>query len=570
MRFRVWAPVATKVDIVAGGKRYPMRPGDRGYHEGEAPLYPGDDYAFSLDGGDPLPDPRSQMQPEGVHGPSRIVDHMSFMWGDHDWCPDPIERWVIYELHVGTFTPEGTFDAAIGKLDHLRDLGINAVELMPVGAFPGQHGWGYDGVDLFAPHLPYGGPDGLKRLVDACHTKGIAVVLDVVYNHLGPAGNYLGSFGPYFTDVYATPWGDAINFDDAGSDAVRDFVIDNALQWIVHYRIDGLRLDAIHAILDRSAVHILEELSASVEDAIERLGRPVYLIAESDLNDPRVVTPRTRGGLGVDAQWNDDFHHALHSVLTGEDSGYYSDFGSISRLAKALTNAYVFTGDYSAYRNRRHGRPPAGRTGQHFLAYAQDHDQVGNRAAGDRLCHTISPGLAKVAAALVLTSPFVPMLFMGEEWAASTPFQYFTDHDDPELAAAISEGRRKEFEAFGWDPADVPDPQDPATFNRSKLNWDEIDSGLHKDMLEWHKELIALRRAEPALQPGDLAYVEVRCDENDRWMVVRRGPFRIACNFGDGEVTVDVRGDIVLTSDLPEVRDEGLVLPPESVSIVRA
>ena len=383
----------------------------------------------------------------------------------------------IYELHVGTFSPEGTFDGAAARLDHLVDLGVDVVELLPVAQFPGRHGWGYDGVDLYAPHDPYGGPDGLKRLVDACHARGLAVVIDVVYNHLGPAGNYLAEFGPYFTDRYTTPWGTAVNLDGPDSDPVRDFVVGNALMWVRDYHADGLRLDAIHAIVDTSAVHILEELRAQVEALAAELGRQVFLIAESDLNDPKIVHRPELGGYGIDAQWSDDFHHALHAVLTGERTGYYADFGSLDHLAKSLRQAYVYDGGYSPHRRRRHGRSPAGLPPTRFLGYLQNHDQVGNRATGERSSMLLSTGLLKVAAAIVLLGPFVPMLFQGEEWAASTPFLYFTDHDDPELGEAVSEGRRREFAAFGWSPEQVPDPQAPETFEASVLRWDERAAG---------------------------------------------------------------------------------------------
>ena len=434
---------------------------------------PGTDYAFRLDGGPPLPDPRSVWQPQGVHGPSRVLDHGAFPWTDGRWQQGPLPSAVLYELHVGTFTPEGTFEAAIARLDHLVDLGITHVELMPVAEFPGSRGWGYDGVDLYAPHHAYGGPEGLKRLVNACHAKGFAVLLDVVYNHLGPAGNYLERFGPYFTARHQTPWGPAVNLDGPGSDEVRRFFCDNALMWLRDYHLDGLRLDAVHALVDTSAVSFLEQLAAEVHALEAHLGRHLVLIAESDLNDPRVVRPPELGGYGLGAQWSDDFHHALHTVLTGERDGYYADFGSLADLAKALTGTFVYDGRYSHFRGRRHGRPTAGLTGDHFLGYLQNHDQIGNRAQGERSSHLPNSGRLKIAAALVLTSPFIPLLFQGEEWGASTPFQYFTDHDDPELGRAVREGRRVEFAGFGWAPEAIPDPQDPATFARSKLDWQE-------------------------------------------------------------------------------------------------
>ncbi|MGZ3678250.1 MAG: malto-oligosyltrehalose trehalohydrolase, partial [Ktedonobacterales bacterium] len=458
--FCVWAPNAHRVAVQTLGERVPMNAGERGWWRVEvATATPGTDYQFVLDGGEALPDPRSQWQPHGVFGPSRVVDHSLFHWNDAGWQAPPLESALIYELHVGTFTPAGTFDAAIARLDHLKDLGVTHVELMPVNEFPGMRGWGYDGVDLSAPHSAYGGPDGLKRLVDACHARGLAVLLDVVYNHLGPSGNYLSRFGPYFTDRYHTPWGPAMNLDGAQSDEVRRFLCDNALIWLRDYHLDGLRLDAVHAFYDTSAIHLLEQLAEEVAELQSHLGRHLVLIAESDLNDPRVVRSREVGGYGLDAQWSDDFHHALHAVLTGEQSGYYADYGTLADLAHALEHAYVYDGRYSASRKRHHGRPTTSLPGHRFLGYMQTHDQVGNRARGERSSALLSPRRLKVAAALVLTAPFVPMLFQGEEWGATTPFQYFTDHQDANLARAVSEGRRNEFAAFGWNPDDVPDPQ---------------------------------------------------------------------------------------------------------------
>src|ERR1700722_13382288 len=411
---------------------------------------PGADYAFVIDGAEPpVPDPRSQSQPHGVHGRSRFVDHSAFPWTDSGWKAPALDSAIVYELHVGTFTAAATFDAAIDRLGYLKDLGVTHVELMPVAEFSGDRGWGYDGVDLFAPHHAYGGPDGLKRLVDACHARGLAVLIDVVYNHLGPSGNYLPRFGPYLTHRHSTPWGDAVNFDGRGSDEVRRLFCDNALMWLRDYHCDGLRIDAVHAIIDTSAIHFLEQLASEVAALERELGRRLVLIAESDLNDSRIVRARELGGYGIDAQWSDDFHHALHCVLTGERAGYYSDFGTIADLAKALRHAWVYDGRYSNHRGRPHGRSPAGLSGHHFLGYAQTHDQVGNRAKGERSSHLMSIARLKIGAAIVLCAPFIPMLFQGEEFGADTPFQYFTNHEEPELAKAVSEGRRKEFAAFG-------------------------------------------------------------------------------------------------------------------------
>jgi len=503
-----------------------------------------------------------------VHGPSRLVDHAAFAWTDDGWEGGvPLAEAVIYELHVDTFCPEATYEGVIPRLDHLVDLGVTAVELLPVAEYPGRWGWGYDGVDLYAPNSVDGGPEGLKRLVDACHAKGLSVIFDVVYNHLGPSGNYLGEYGPYFTDRYGTPWGEAVNLDGADSDPVRDFVLDNALMWLRDYHADGLRLDAVHAIVDTSATHILEELAGRVDGLGAETGRARFLIAESDLNDPRVVADREVGGFGIDAQWSDDFHHALHAALTGERAGYYADFGSIGHLAKAMRQAFVYDGSYSTHRRRRHGRTPVGIPSTRFLGYLQNHDQVGNRAMGERSSSLLSDGLLRVAAALVLLGPAVPMLFQGEEWGASTPFLYFTDHDDPELGKAVTEGRRREFASFGWDPSDVPDPQDPETFRRSKLDWDEVARPPHVGLLDWHRRLIALRRSTPVLG----AEVRVDYDEDGRWLVMTRERLTAACNLGPGAATVPVPSGKVELSSGPDASfdDDSAVLPPESVIVLR-
>jgi maltooligosyltrehalose trehalohydrolase len=569
--FRVWAKSAREVAVEVRGEQVPMAPvGDRGWYEADvADAGAGSDYRYVLDGSDGLPDPRSAHQPAGVHGPSRVVDHGDFGWTDGDWRGVHLPSAVIYELHVGTFTPEGTFDAATERLDHLVDLGIDAVELLPVAQFSGSRGWGYDGVDLYAPHHPYGGPEGLKRLVDACHRRGIGVVIDVVYNHLGPAGNYLGRFGPYFTDRYATPWGQAVNLDGPGSEQVRRFFVDNAVMWLEDYHCDGLRLDAVHAILDTSAVHLLEQLAVRVEDLAAQLGRNLFLIAESDLNDPRVVRRREVGGYGIDAQWSDDFHHAIHAVLTGETTGYYKDFGTMAALATAFERAFVHAGEYSSYRQRRHGRLDLTLSGHRFLGYSQNHDQVGNRAAGERTAALVSAGRLHVAAVLVLASPFVPLLFQGEEWGATTPFQYFTDHEDPELGEAVSAGRRREFAAFGWSPEDVPDPQDPATFERSKLDWSEAERQPHRGLLEWYRRLIRLRREVPELAAGRLDRVRTSYDEEGRWLVVERGGVTVACNLGIQDLRLPVPGRLLAASDAGVSVDDGTVrLPPDSVGLL--
>lgn len=534
----------------------------------------GADYAFIRDNGSALPDPRSQWQPEGVHRLSRVLDHRTFNWEDDGWQPPPLAAGIVYELHTGTFTPEGTFDGVIDRLDYLTDLGVTHVELMPVNGFSGTRNWGYDGVNLFAPQESYGGPEGLKRLVNACHVRGLGVLLDVVYNHLGPEGNYLEHFGPYFTERYTSPWGKAVNFDGPYSDEVRSFFCDNALMWLRDYHFDGLRIDAIHGIFDMSAVHILEQLAVEVKVLEHELGRTLTLIAESDLNDPRVIRPRKIGGYGIDAQWNDDFHHAIHTVLTGEDTGYYIDFGSVGDLAKALTDAFVNDGRYSTFRKRSHGRPVGDLSGHKFLGYAQTHDQVGNRARGDRLSSIVSIGKVKIAAALVFLSPFTPMLFQGEEWAASTPFLYFTDHQDSDLAEAVRQGRRREFASFEWKPEDIPDPQAIETFERSKLNWDESIREPHAIVSEWSRRLIEIRRSYPELTDGHRASVNVRFDEDEKWLTLRRGSIIGAFNMSGHERAVELDSDtectILLASD-ETIRQDGstLVLPRESVAVCR-
>ena len=565
---RVWAPEAQRVDLHQGTDITAMSAADDGWWVVEADADRA--YGFALDGGPVLPDPRSRWQPDGVHGLSRCVDPDSFDWQATAWQGRALLGRVVYELHVGTFTDAGTFDDAIEHLDHLVDLGVDFVELLPVAAFPGGHGWGYDGVFPYAVHDAYGGPHGLARFVDACHLRGIGVLLDVVFNHLGPDGNVLMHFGPYFTDIYATPWGPAVNFGGRGSDEVRRYFIDNALMWLRDYRIDGLRLDAIHAIVDDTATHLLEQLAIEVAELSVAVGRPLSLIAESDLNDPRIVVSRDAGGYGIDAQWSDDFHHALHALLTGETAGYYEDFGTLADLATALRRGFVYTGQYSAYRDRRHGRPlPPTVSGHRLLGYAQDHDQVGNRARGDRLPALVSTDLVKVAAAIVLTSPFTPMLFMGEEWAASTPWQYFTDHQNDELADAVRAGRRAEFTAFGWRTEEVPDPQDPHTFARCRLRWDELKNAPHTDVLRWYCELIALRRSNADLANGRLDQLEVDVDEAQRSLVLRRPQSIVAANFGPAAGTFDIDATELLLASSPDVewRAPQLTLPPESVAI---
>jgi maltooligosyltrehalose trehalohydrolase len=570
---RVWAPNARQVVIESQNRTVNMARNPAGWWTAEAPfICHGVDYAFRIDGEGPFPDPRSGWQPEGVHGPSRWVDHADFAWSDDQWRQPPMGSAVIYEMHVGTFTAEGGFESAIECVDYLADLGITHLELMPVAEFSGARGWGYDGVDLYAPHHAYGGPEGLKRLVDACHQRGLAVLLDVVYNHLGPAGNYLERFGPYFTDRYATPWGQAVNLDGPGSDEVRRFFIDNALMWLRDYHMDGLRVDAVHAIVDTSAIHFLEQLAAEVKQLEAHLGRSLILIAESDLNDPRVVRSPELGGYGFDAQWNEDFHHALHAVLTGEREGYYQDYGAIADLAKALTRGFIYDGCYSLHRRRRHGRPATGLSGHRFVGCLQNHDQVGNRAMGERISHLLPPERLKLGAALVMTAPFIPMLFQGEEWAASAPFLYFTDHQDPELGEAVKQGRRDEFAAFGWEADAIADPQSEDAFLRSRLDGVEFDKPPHAEMFEWHRALIDLRRRLPALQDGRMEQTTVDFDEAAQWLMMARGSVLVVVNFANEAQTIPLTGcsrkTLLLSSGEGVVLEDGAISMPSNIAAI--
>ncbi|KJY36911.1 malto-oligosyltrehalose trehalohydrolase [Streptomyces sp. NRRL S-495] len=571
MRYQVWAPnAADRVEVAVDGAHHPLARDlvRAGWWQGDAPA---GDYAFVLDGGRPLPDPRSPRQPHGPDGPSRAVDHAAFNWSQTGWRGRPLPGAVLYELHIGTFTATGTFEAAAERLDHLVELGVDFVELMPVCPFPGKHGWGYDGVSLWAVHEPYGGPEGLKRFVDAAHRKGLGVVLDVVHNHLGPAGNYLPAFGPYFTDRHHTPWGSAVNLDAPGSDEVRAYLIGSALGWLRDYRIDGLRLDAVHALADDRAVHFLEELATEVDRLAVATNRPLFLVAESDLNDPRTTAPREAGGQGLAAQWSDDFHHALHCALTGESQGYYGDFAAapLAAVARTLTRGYFHDGGWSSFRGRHHGRPFPPAHGHRLLGYLQTHDQVGNRALGDRISTSVSPGRLACGAALVLTSPFTPMLFMGEEWGAATPWQYFTDHTDPNLAEAVRRGRRREFTEHGWAADSVPDPQEPATVLRSVLDWTEPRRGPHRALLDWSRTLIRLRREHPELTDPDLAAVRVEFDEDARWLVVHRGPYRVAVNLGTAAAAVPAAGEVVAAFGGHHRSGDRLTLDPDSVAVVR-
>jgi maltooligosyltrehalose trehalohydrolase len=572
VEFAVWAPRPQRVRLDVEGTLHDMTRCDDDWWRAEVDASPDARYGFVLDD-DPtvLPDPRSARQPDGVHGRSALWQPGPDAWTDAGWAGRSIEGRTIYELHIGTFTPGGTFDTAIERLDYLVDLGVDFVEVMPVNAFGGTHGWGYDGVLWYAVHEPYGGPDGLIRFVDACHQRGLGVLIDAVFNHLGPSGNYLPRFGPYLS-TGSNPWGESINISDADADEVRRYILDCALRWMRDFHADGLRLDAVHALVDTTAIHILEELSAETDALAAELGRPLSLIAESDLNDPRLITPRERGGYGMTAQWDDDIHHAIHAAVSGERQGYYADFGSLDTLAQTLAQGYFHAGTYSSFRHRRHGRPldtamiPATR----LLAYTVTHDQVGNRATGDRPSQNLTTGQLAVKAALVLGSPYTAMLFMGEEWASSSPFQFFSSHPEPELARATAEGRKREFAEHGWDADEIPDPQDPATFERSKLNWAEIDEGEHGRLRRTYQQLIALRRNDPNLADPWLDHMRVRYDDEQRWIVMYRGALAIACNLGADAVDVPVIGDVVLawgetTPDAKSTRIEGY-----SFAIVKA
>mgnify|MGYP006280743203 FL=1 len=526
----VWAPSPSRVELLVGDRRVPME------HHDEVWITEVDEdlsevpYGFSLDGGPLRPDPKSEFQPQGVHGPSLRVRHDEFDWSDERFRQVPLSAAIFYEAHIGTFSKEGTFLGALEHLDHLGDLGITHLELMPVAEFSGSRGWGYDGVDLFAPHHAYGGPDDLKRLVDACHDRDIAVVLDVVYNHLGPEGNYLREFGPYFTDRYSTPWGDAINFDGPGSSEVRSFFLENIALWLRDYHFDGLRLDAVHSYYDASATHILEEFAGEARRLESVTRRPLLLIAETDKNDPRIITSKDAGGYGIDGQWNDDYHHALHVAATKEERGYYQDYQGLVDLGHALEHNYVLDGDYSSHRGRAHGRPAGHLDSSKMVVFLQNHDHVGNRAQGERITQLVDGETAAVAAGLVLLSPFVPLLFQGEEWGAGTPFLYFTNHGDPGLGEAVSKGRRSEFADFVDAPEFVPDPQELSTFERSKLRWEELDDKKHQGVLAYYRTLIQLRRLFADLGAGnDKPIAEIA--ERGEVIQVLRGGFLIVASF---------------------------------------
>lgn len=522
--FLVWAPFSEQlnVHILEPKERIiPLKKNDWGYFKTVASGIPvGSLYLYNLDGKKEHPDPASRFQPQGVHGPSQVIDP-HFPWEDLSWSGLPLQDYIIYELHVGTFTPDGTFDAVVSHLDELKGMGITAVELMPVAQFPGKRNWGYDGVYPFAVQNSYGGPGGLKRLVNACHRMGLAVILDVVYNHIGPEGNHLALFGPYFTDRYQTPWGAALNFDGPYSDEVRRFFIENALYWVTEFHIDALRLDALHVILDISPYTFLEDLADSVHEQAEELNRKIYLIGESAANDVRLIRPKELGGYGLDAQWNDDFHHVIHTLLTGEKSGYYQDFGAFQHLIKAFQEGFVYSGEYSPYRKHRHGTSSIDIPAHRFVVFSQNHDQVGNRAMSERLSQLVSFEELKLAAGIVLLSPFIPLIFMGEEYGETTPFPYFVSHSEPELIEAVQRGRPKEFAAFQWQ-GEIPDPQDEATFLLARLNHRLRGEGQHKTLYEFYGELILLRKENAALALLSKDNMEVLGDERNKTIVVRR------------------------------------------------
>ncbi|HTS61423.1 MAG TPA: malto-oligosyltrehalose trehalohydrolase [Candidatus Acidoferrales bacterium] len=548
VRFRLWAPRLHAVQVAIAGqapRTVPMEPEAGGefvvYADG---VSAGADYRFLTDGGRQLPDPVSRWQPDAVHGPSRVVDPASFDWSDQAWRGIPLEQLVIYELHTGTFTPDGTFDRIIPQLPYLCDLGVTAIELMPVAQFPGSRNWGYDGVDLYAPQSSYGGPNGLKRLVDACHRSGVAVVLDVVYNHLGPEGNYLAEFGPYFTDSYRTPWGQAINYDGAGSDGVRRFFVENALYWLTEYHVDALRLDAIHGIFDFSACHILQEMASAFHAQAEELGRRAFLIAESDLNDARVIRPRDLGGYGVDAQWLDDFHHSLYTAFAPDARGYFADFEGLRSLGKALQNGFVYEGQHSVYRGRRHGSSSRDCPGRQFVAFTQNHDQIGNARGGIRPAEESSLSRQKLAAAVLLFAPYIPLLFMGQEYGETAGFYYFTEHGDAALVQAVREGRRSEVGAF-LPGVEFLDPQHAATFARSKLKWDLHCRAPHSGILAWYRDCTAARKGHAALANCRKDLVRTEWDSRYRWLVLERGDpsgaaAMLVCNFADAPQAVEV------------------------------
>lgn len=575
----VWAPNASAVDLVIGDARVPMtRSG--AWWETDRALPPGTDYAFSLDGGPGRPDPRSAWQPAGVHGPSRVFDAAEHDWSDDTWPGVDARGAVLYELHVGTFTPEGTLAAAAAELPALVELGVDMVELMPIAPFDGDRGWGYDGVGLYAVHAAYGGPLALQQFVDTAHRLGLGVCLDMVYNHLGPSGAYVGEYGPYWTDAHETPWGAAINLDQPGSGEVRRWIIESALWWLTDFHVDALRLDAVHALADDGPVHLLAQLSDRVADLSATVGRPLSLIAESDLNDAVSITPTAEGGWGMTAQWADDVHHAIHSLLTGERHGYYVDFGTPEVLRKALTSAFVHDGTWSTFRGTSWGRHvPSDTHGHRFVVSVQTHDQVGNRATGDRPSERHPDVVLAASAALMILSPFTPMLFMGEEWGTRTPFQFFTSYADPPLAAAVREGRVREFGGHGWaelygGDVDVPDPQALSTFEASTLDRAELADPAHARMLDWYRTLIRLRRTVPDLASGDLTATDLTWGGGssdgpwDGWLVLRRGSAQVVVNLSDEWVSVPSGGELAVVAEWTGGPSVSGSVAPRSITVL--
>jgi len=575
----LWAPNATDVRLVLDGVEHAMQPGAGGWFAVHVAVEHGATVGFSLDGGPVRPDPRAVWLPDGVHSPGRFYDHGGFDWSDSGWAGRSWPDAVVYELHLGTFTAAGTFDAAIQRLGYLRDLGVTHVELMPVCAFDGVAGWGYDGVAPWSVHEPYGGPDGLKRFVDAAHSVGLAVLVDVVHNHLGPSGNYLSDFGPYFTDTVSTPWGDAVNLDGPGSDEVRAFLLGSVESWVRHFHVDGVRLDAVHELHDVRALSFLEEVTELVDSLAAALARTVVTVAESDRNDPRTVTPRDENGLGMTAQWSDDVHHALHAWLTAEGQGYYADFAvdPPAAVSTVYTQAFFHAATYSSFRGRVHGRPVDVQQvpGYRFVASLQTHDQVGNRANGERLSALAPPGHLAAGAALLLLGPFVPMLFMGEEWGAATPWLFFTSYPDPALGEAVTHGRRAEFAEHGWSASSVPDPQDPGTATRSRLDWSQMSAQPHARLLDWYRTLIALRHEHDGLRDPALTPESITVDES--LAVLRRPGFTVAASISAEAREVVLPGVAEVIAAYSDAEHPALVmdvqprlvLPPGSVAVLR-
>ncbi|MFW7381153.1 MAG: malto-oligosyltrehalose trehalohydrolase [Oligoflexus sp.] len=531
-------------------------------------------YQYRIDDDQIVPDPCSHFQPQGIDGPSELIDHSSFSWNDQNFTPPPWQKAIIYELHVGTFTAGGQFVDIINKLDYLLELGVTHIELMPVTTFSGNYGWGYDSVFPFSPHAAYGRPEELKKLVDTCHQKGLAVILDVIYNHFGPNGNYFGSFAPYHTHRYQTPWGDAINYDDDYSDQVRQMVIKNVDMWLSDYHFDGLRLDAIHAIFDQSATHILEEINQHVKILDQKLNKTHFMIAESDLNDPKVIRPLEDWGYGFQAQWSDDYHHAIHSYLTGEQTGYYADFGRLSDISKALQKGFIYDGNHAKSRKRKHGRALHNCSPRQLITCIQNHDQVGNRARGERLSQILTPDQLKLAAGLNLLAPTTPLLFQGEEWGASSPFLYFTNHQDPELATAVREGRIREFVSFGWKKEDIPDPQEALNFDLSKLQWEEKEWDDHHEILSWYKKLLKLRKQYLDGESFQfLSAKNITVLEEEKIFLMQNQSLSIVFNFADQAQTFDfklpIKTEKILASSRSgvELKKDGIYMPAFSVGI---